>query len=113
MCSSDLIAGSRILTLADFEKKYGMRGMFMARPSEPVDGRVLWQAARDAALKRKSDYGVVGEKVVCSERAGMAVAKATGISTGNHRFGPIDITPGDYFDPQASGKYFVITPLAH
>jgi hypothetical protein len=105
--------GSRILSKADFERKYGHRGMFAARPANAVDGRALWQAAREAALQRKSDYGVVRGKVVCSERAGVAVATATGISNSNRRFGPIDITPGDFFDQQANGKYFVITPMAH
>lgn len=105
------LEGSRILSRADFERKYGMRGSFMARPSSLVDGRQLWQAARSAALRGKSDYGIFGDKVVCTEKAGLAVAVATGLSLTNHRFGPIDITPGDFFDERANGKYFIITPV--
>jgi len=104
--------GSRILSMADFERYYGARGLFLARPTAVVDGRELWRAARAAALQRKSDYGIFGDKVVCSERAGLAVAKATGQPIANKRLGPIDITPGDFFDESTSGKYFVIAPLS-
>ena len=50
-------------------------------------------------------------RVVCSERAGIAVAKATGLDLQTRRLGPIDITPGDFFDAQSVGKYFVVSPL--
>lgn len=103
--------GSRILDEKQFEQQYGHRGMSIARPQAVVDGKKLWEAAREAALKRKSDYGIFGQKAVCSERAGMAVAKATGLPLENNRLGPIDITPGDFFDRESSGKYFVVSPL--
>lgn len=107
------LPGSRILTLADFERKYGSRGIYLARPQALVDGRALWQFARRAALDRHSDFGVGSSQVVCTGKCGIAVAIATGLPVGNKRLGPIDLTPGDFFDEQASGKYFVLMPLSH
>ncbi len=37
------------------------------------------------------------------------VAKATATSLTKNRLGPIDIT--DFFDPETTGKYFVVSPL--
>lgn len=87
--------------------EYGGREMFVARPQLPVDGRALWQAAQD-----QIGYGVVADRVVCSERVGLAIARATGIALGHDRLGPIDITPGDFFDRENNvGKHFVVTRL--
>lgn len=108
--------GSRILDQRAFLREYGAREMYVARPQAVVDGRELWSAARSAALQRRSDYGLFGEKVVCSERAGLAVARATGTRLSSDRsglrFGQVDITPGDFFDTQGGvGKNFVVTRL--
>jgi len=111
--------GSRILTRKEYIREYGRRGMLVARPQAKVDGRELWLAAREAALKKKSDYGFFGDDVVCSERAAIVVAKATKLPLQNEhhrlgkRLGPVDITPSDFFDYQHVGKYFVIsaTPI--
>lgn len=87
--------------------EYGGRELFVARPQLPVDGRALWQAAQEHV-----DYGVVGDRVVCSERVGMALARATGASLTNDRLGPLDITPGDFLDRENNiGKHFVVTRL--
>ncbi len=105
-------AGSRILDERQFLKMYGSRPMFVARPEAVVDGRMIWNAARQAALRGKSDYGLFGKNVVCSERAGIAVARATGLPLTNGRIGPVDITPGDFFDRRGDvGKHFVVTQL--
>jgi hypothetical protein len=107
--------GSRILNTEDFIKKYGSREMYIARPQAKVDGRELWETSREAALKRKSDYGVRGANVVCSERAAIAVAKATALplQEEHHILGKvlpgIDITPNDFFDDKHAGKYFLIS----
>ena len=111
--------GSRILSRKDYVRIYGERGMYVARPQAKVDGRELWLAAREAALKKKSDYGLFGNDVVCSERSAIAVAKATKLPLQDEhhrlgrRLGPVDITPSDFFDYQYIGKYFLIsaTPI--
>lgn len=98
---------SEIVDYRQVLAEYGGREMFVARPQLPVDGRALWQAAREQV-----DYGVVGNRVVCSERAGLAIARATGASLTNDRLGPLDITPGDFFDRENNvGKHFVVTRL--
>jgi hypothetical protein len=89
----------------------------IAKPQAKVDGRALWEAAREAALKSESDYGLFGDKLVCSERAAVVVAKATGTAMHreNHGFGiygPIDITPADFFDEKHVGKYFLVSTYA-
>jgi hypothetical protein len=107
--------GSRILNTEEFIKKYGSREMYVARPQAKVDGRELWEASRAAALKKKSDYGVLGANVVCSESAAIAVAKATALPLDeeHHLLGKvlpgIDITPNDFFDDKHAGKYFLIS----
>lgn len=109
--------GSRILNKEQYLKKYGNRGIYVARPQAKVDGRELWQAARKAALLKNANYGLVGKKVVCSERAAIAVARATGLplQTQRHRLGkflgPVDITPSDFFDGSHAGKYFLISTI--
>ena len=106
------LVGSRILDQRQFLRSYGSRPMFVARPEAVVDGREIWNAARQAALQKKSDYGLFGKNVVCSERAGIAVARATGLPISNGRIGPVDITPGDFFDRRGDvGKHFVVTQL--
>lgn len=108
--------GSRILNKEDYIRQYGGRAAYIARPQTKADGRVLWEEARNAALQKKSDYGFFGKNnVVCSERAAIAVAKATGltVSKEGHRMGkflgPVDITPNDFFDDKHVGKYFLIS----
>jgi hypothetical protein len=104
--------GSRVLDEKEFLRKYGAREMYVARPEAIADGRILWSEAHDAALKGKSDYGLFGENVVCSEKAGIVVARATGLNLSNNRLGPVDITPGDFFDRAGNvGKHFTITRL--
>ncbi|MBI4000360.1 MAG: hypothetical protein HY348_01070 [Nitrospira defluvii] len=103
--------GSRILDDKELNRLYANRKIYLARPQTVVDGRQLWEAASTAALRRKADFGVAPGKVVCSDRVGVAVAKATGLDLKTHRLGPVDVTPGDFFDPQSIGKYFVISPL--
>jgi hypothetical protein len=107
--------GSRILNREDYVRKYGQREFYVARPQAKVDGRELWGAAREAALKKNSDYGLFGQNVVCSERAAIAVAKATQLPLQDEhhrlgkRLGPVDITPNDFFDGEHVGKYFLIS----
>jgi len=107
--------GSRILNTEEFIKKYGGRGMYVARPQTKVDGRELWETARESALQEKSDYGVRGRNVVCSERAAIAVAKAAELPLQNKHhvlskiLPGIDITPNDFFDEKHAGKYFLIS----
>ncbi|MCX5724545.1 MAG: hypothetical protein NTX84_08540 [Nitrospirae bacterium] len=103
--------GSRILDQKELDRLYANRRIYVARPQTVIDGRQLWETARAAALRRTSDFGVTPGKLVCSERAGIAVAKATGLDMHTKRLGPIDVTPGDFFDSQSVGKYFVISPL--
>jgi len=103
--------GSRILDEKELLRKYGHRGAFVARPQVLVDGRILWEAARTAALEKKSDFGLLGRNAVCSERAAWAVARATGLPLENGRLGPVDVTPGDFFDPEGTGVYFLVSPL--
>ncbi|MHA1547051.1 MAG: hypothetical protein ACTSUY_11620 [Alphaproteobacteria bacterium] len=105
------LEGSRILSRDGFEKKYGARGIYVARPVLPVDGDKLWQSARKAALREKSDYGIRGKNVVCSERIGIVLSQAIGKSLEARRLGPIDITPGDFFDKKRTGKFFVVSSL--
>lgn len=109
--------GSRILNREQYLKKYGDRGIYVARPQAKVDGRELWQAAREAALSKNGGYGLTGKNVVCSERAAIAVARATRLplQTQHHRIGkflgPIDITPSDFFDGSHTGKYFLVSTI--
>lgn len=116
--------GSRILNEEEVRSLYSARGIYVARPQRVVDGKVLWDAARQAALREGSDFGLFGESAVCSERAALAVAKATGSDPfdpynedpGRQRFdgrrlGPVDVTPGDFFDSEGKGKYFIVSPL--
>jgi hypothetical protein len=107
----DTHVGSRILDQKQLERLYANRKIYVARPQTVVDGKQLWETASAAALTRKSDFGVSPGKLVCSEKCAIAVAKATGLDLQTHRLGPIDITPGDFFDSQSVGKYFVVSPL--
>jgi hypothetical protein len=109
--------GSRILNTDAYLRMYGKRPMYVARPQAKVDGRKLWEVAREAAMKKKSDYGFIGNNVVCSERAAIAVAKATGapMDKEHHTMkkfsGPVDITPNDFFDDRHVGKFFLVSTL--
>lgn len=112
MYLSEQPGGSRILDERAFLREYGARQMYVARPQAVVDGRRLWSAARNTAVRNARDYGLFGDRAVCSERAGIVVARATGLNLDPDRPGPIDITPGDFFDAQGNvGKHFVITGL--
>jgi len=103
--------GSRILDEKQLVKQYQGRGIYVARPQAPVDGKKLWGVAREAALQKKPGFGLLGDKAVCSEKAAIAVATATGLKLEGNRLGPIDITPGDFFDTSGVGKYFLVSPL--
>ncbi len=103
--------GSRILDRRELTRKYDDRKVYVARPQTTPDGRALWAAARQAALRNRPYYGVLPGQQVCSEQACVVVAKATGTPMANHRLGPIDITPADFFDREAIGKYFIVSPL--
>lgn len=107
--------GSRLLDEEGLLREYGGQLVYIAKPQAKVDGRILWEVAREAALKQKSDYGVFGNSVVCSERAAIAVAKATGTDmdkqTHLYGLGGIDITPADFFDEKHVGKFFLISTL--
>jgi hypothetical protein len=105
--------GSRILNEQELLRRYGNRPAYIAKPQAKVDGRKLWEIAREAALQKKSDYGLLGSSVVCSERAAIAVAKASGVAMDKERhvfgLGAIDITPADFFDDKHVGKYFLVS----
>jgi hypothetical protein len=108
------LEGSRVLNEKELLRKYAGRLAYIAKPQAKVDGRKLWEASREAALKPESDYGLFGDSLVCSERAAVVVAKATG--TAMHReshglgiYGPIDITPSDFFDEKHVGKFFLVS----
>lgn len=103
--------GQHILTEREFLASYGGRATFVARPQAVVDGRKLWAAASDAA-SRGPGFGLFGNRVVCSEAAAIAVAKATGLPLERNRIGPVDTTPADFFDDQGIGKYFLVSPIA-
>lgn len=108
------LEGSRVLNEEGLMRQYGNRLAYIAKPQAKVNGRTLWEAAREAALKKESDYGVFGKSVVCSERAAIAIAKATGqrMDKENHAFGiwgPIDVTPSDFFDQKHVGKFFLVS----
>lgn len=112
MYLSEQPGGSRILDERAFLREYGARQMYVARPQAVVDGKRLWSAARNTAIRNPRDYGLFGDRAVCSERAGIVVARATGLNLDPDRPGPVDITPGDFFDAQGNvGKHFVITGL--
>ena len=104
--------GTRIVDEVAFLKEYGAREMLVARPQDVVDGRMLWSAASILASKKTGGYGVTGTKVVCSELSGIAVARATGVDYSAGNIGPIDVTPGDFYDKRGNvGKHFVVTRL--
>lgn len=112
MYYSQDVGGSRVIDERQFLREYGAREMFVGRPQAPVDGRKVWSTARNAAVRNPKDYGVGEDKYVCSERAGIIVGRATGLNLDTDRFGPVDITPGDFFDRAGNvGKHFVITRL--
>jgi hypothetical protein len=108
------LEGSRVLNEEGLMRQYANRLAYIAKPQAKVDGRTLWEAAREVALKKESDYGLFGKSVVCSERAAIAIAKATGqqMDKENHAFGiwgPIDVTPSDFFDDKHVGKFFLVS----
>ena len=107
------LEGSRVINEKELMRRYENRLAYIAKPQAKVDGRKLWEAAREAALQQKSDYGVFGSSVVCSERAAIAVAKATGVAMDkeSHGFGlgGVDITPSDFFDEKHIGKFFLVS----
>lgn len=103
--------GTRVIDETQFYRDYGVRDMLVARPQDVVDGRELWKAAHDLALNQRG-YGVTGDKVVCSQMCAIAVARATKTEYTAGNLGPIDITPGDFYDKSGNaGKHFVVTRL--
>lgn len=103
--------GTRVIDETQFLKDYGMREMFVARPQEVVDGRQLWEAALDLGTRQRG-YGVTGDRVVCSQMCAIAVARATKTNYTAGNLGPIDVTPGDFYDKTGNvGKHFVVTRL--
>lgn len=103
--------GTRVIDERQFLKDYGMREMLVARPQEIVDGRQLWEAAHNLGTKERG-YGVTGDKVVCSQMCAIAVARATNTDYTAGNLGPIDVTPGDFYDKSGNvGKHFVVTRL--
>jgi predicted GNAT family acetyltransferase len=119
--------GSRIIGETEFRQTYAGRGMDVAAVAKAVDmwrGRTLLATALDAAERENkhkglgTGFGVFGKDLVCSEVAAVAVGKATGIDfqregplESRRRIAHVDITPGDFYDDQRIGKYFVISPL--
>lgn len=105
------LSGTHVIDEAGFLKEYGARQMLVARPQEIVDGRELWQAAREYALRQRG-YGVTGGRVVCSDMCLMAVARATKVEYSGGNLGPIDVTPADFYDKRGNvGKHFVVSRL--
>ena len=102
--------GTQIIDEREFERRYGGRPIYLARPEQCVDGRKLWDAARDAAL-RHAAYGVFNGRMTCADTAAITVGKATRVDPISKRLGPIDTTPGDFFDDNRAGKFFLICPL--
>jgi hypothetical protein len=103
--------GSRVIDERGFLEHYGARGGVVARPLAPVDGARLWEAAKAAARKEKSDYHLVGEgKSVCSERSAFAVTEATGLPVDAEGW-VVDVSPADFLDPTTRGKYFEVRGL--
>lgn len=103
--------GSRMLDRRELARKYEDRPVYVARPQMAVDGAQLWAAARVAALRNKPYFGVLPGQLVCSEQACVTVSKAAGVQLAGNRLGPVDITPGDFFDAKEVGKYFIVSPL--
>ncbi|MBI3185039.1 MAG: hypothetical protein HYZ28_23105 [Myxococcales bacterium] len=116
--------GSRILGETEFRQTYERRGMDVAAVAIPLDrqqGTELFRAASDAvkntkkkgllSLVDRSDYGLF-DQAVCSERAGWVVSRATKrkMEGANRWF--VDISPGDFYDPEYGGKHFVVSPLS-
>ena len=106
------LKGSRILDQKRLLEEYGHRDMHVARPLPVIDAKELWAVASEAARKKKSDYKLVGNGVVCSERCGNVLARAMGRPLTTGRLGPVDITPGDFFVRDGPiGKHFIIMDL--
>ena len=103
--------GSRVLDRRELARKYHTRKTYVARPETAPDGRRLWAAAHDAALKKGAYFGVLPGQQVCSERACAVLAKGSSSMPSGTRLGIVDVTPGDFFDGQAMGKYFVVSPI--
>jgi len=114
--------GPHVIGQTEFEQEYGKRPAFMATPTRPMNGRILLEAALSAADQQKdrvlgglwrTGWGVWGtNNKVCSELCGWAITRGTGTNLPSHRLGLIDLTPGDFFDEDHAGKYFIVVPLA-
>lgn len=102
--------GSRILDEKEYLRKYGHRDAYVARPLTHVDGEKLWEAAKREALEGKSDFGLFGGNMVCSEKMAFVLSQASDLPK-QSRFGPIDETPGDPLDKKTLGKYHVVSPV--
>lgn len=105
---------ARIIDEDTFLKRYEKRLSYVARPKALINGKKLWEAAKGVAIKDNTPYGVFGENVVCSEIDTFAVVQATGKKLSflkNERWGPINMTPSDFIDPETKGRYFIISSL--
>lgn len=99
---------ARVIEEKEFLRMYEHRDRLVARPHVPVDGAKLWTAAKDLA---GTPYGVGEGKYVCSEVAGVAVGKAINRQLLRDRFGPVDLTPADFVDPEEAGSWFTLRPM--
>jgi hypothetical protein len=100
-CSNFKAEGcTKLLSIDAFRAKYGARPLYVARPVAPVHAGLLWALAEQAAKWKANDYGMFGQDVVCSERVGIAVARATGSEHLRRDFLPVDILPSDFLVDQ-------------
>jgi len=109
--------GPHIIGQTEFEQLYGSSDYYVARPRAVVDGKMLLQAAKDMHIKAGnkitiagSAYGVLGDDMVCTVSSDNAVAHATGRQpVDRKKF--IDVTPNNFFDKEATGRYYIISPI--
>lgn len=105
------LSGTHVIDEVQFARIYGSREMLVARPQAIVDGRELWKAASDLQRNQRG-FGVGGDRVACSGMCTIAVGRATTTTYTGGNLGPIDTTPGDFYDKTGNvGKYFIVTRL--
>ncbi len=115
--------GSRIIGETEFHRAYGNRAAdvaVLAKPLTAEGGKRLHRAALEAIQNSdktrilglfSTDFGPFGDAMVCSEKARWAVGKASGLPIQGKKAWGVDISPGDFYDKETGGKYFVISPL--
>ncbi|MCK4347962.1 MAG: tetratricopeptide repeat protein [Thermoplasmatales archaeon] len=109
--------GSRLIDKELFTKRYSHRKIDVARPRRNIEGKKIWKAVTSVIKKSKegsiggSDFGFFGNNLVCSERMGLIIVKIADLKISKRPLNPVTITPGDFYDPDEIGKYFVVTPL--